>query len=110
MLPDDIIYYNILIRLPTKFLVRFRLVCKSWNYNLCTSEFVKAHFTRQQSYKDQDFLIAYKSRSSYHKSKSSYHGAIIITGSKEIAVAVRPLRSEILIGSINGLVCMAEAA
>ncbi|KAK1385451.1 hypothetical protein POM88_023186 [Heracleum sosnowskyi] len=100
MLPDDIIYYNLLIRLPAKFLVRFRLVCKSWKYNLSTSEFVKAHFTRQQSVKDQDLLIGHRSWSS--------HGVIIITRSREIPVTVGPLRTDILLGSINGLVCMAS--
>ena len=42
-IPDDIIFFQILVLLPVKSLVRFQTVCKSWRTTLTSISFVRWH-------------------------------------------------------------------
>ncbi|XP_047309034.1 F-box/kelch-repeat protein At3g06240-like [Impatiens glandulifera] len=42
-IPEDLLL-NILIRLPIKYVLRFRLVCKDWNFLLRSHKFISLHY------------------------------------------------------------------
>ncbi|KAJ7954009.1 F-box protein [Quillaja saponaria] len=48
-LPNEIIFFNILPRLPPKSLLRFRCVCKSWDSLIRKPSFIKFHQTTRAS-------------------------------------------------------------
>ena len=106
VLPDEIIHYEILTRLPAKYIMRFRLVCKSWNSLLFNSQFVKSHLAGLHSYPckdhqdDEDLIIAKK-----HPFEYEVH---ILSHTNEIRVPLVPPFYGTFLGSINGLVCMSS--
>ncbi|KAK1368722.1 hypothetical protein POM88_034814 [Heracleum sosnowskyi] len=102
VLPDDMIHNEILTRLPAKYIVRSRLVCKSWNSLLSNSEFIKSHLARLHSYpcNDEDLIIA----KPYHFSSNIQ----ILSHTTTHQVSLVPRFYGLLFGSINGLVCMSS--
>ncbi|KXG34004.2 hypothetical protein SORBI_3003G405400 [Sorghum bicolor] len=42
-IPDDIIFFQILVLLPVKCLVRFQSVCKSWRATILNTQFIRYH-------------------------------------------------------------------
>ncbi|KAK1368719.1 F-box domain-containing protein [Heracleum sosnowskyi] len=102
LLPDDMIHNEILSRLPAKYIVRSRLVCKSWNSLLSNSEFIKSHLARLHSYpcNDEDLIIA----KPYHFS----YNIQILSHTTTHQVSLVPRFYGLLFGSINGLVCMSS--
>ncbi|KAL9244737.1 hypothetical protein vseg_018475 [Gypsophila vaccaria] len=54
-LPQDLIFDEILARLPVKSLVRFKTVCRSWYFTISSPEFAKTHLAFSSS--RQLFLI-----------------------------------------------------
>ncbi|KAL1825910.1 hypothetical protein ACET3Z_012688 [Daucus carota] len=46
-LPEDLMYAEILPRIPAKYILRCRLVCKSWNSVFSRPAFVNSHLTHQ---------------------------------------------------------------
>ncbi|XP_074330134.1 putative F-box protein At3g17480 [Apium graveolens] len=99
-LPNDIIHNEILTRIPAKSLLPMQLVCKSWKALFSASTFIQSHLARLHSYQDLDLLIGQKNTPDC--------GLIIISPSTEINLTAVPLISDVLLGSINGLVCMAS--
>lgn len=90
-LPEDIIRGKILTRLPVKSLIRFRCVCKSWNYMLTADpEFVKLHLTYDSMdfNKDDAIMLRCLPYVKYPK----FHPLM----SKDLGLG----------GSVNGLVCV----
>ncbi|KAK1368723.1 hypothetical protein POM88_034815 [Heracleum sosnowskyi] len=103
VLPDDMIHNEILSRLPAKYIVRSRLVCKSWNSLLSNSEFIKSHLARLHSYPcndDEDLIIA--------KSCPYSDSIQILSHTNTHQVSLVPPFCGFLFGSINGLVCMSS--
>ncbi|KAK1626716.1 hypothetical protein QYE76_001031 [Lolium multiflorum] len=49
VLPDDLVLWEILYRLPAKELLRCRAVCRSWRRLSCDAEFLLAHHKHQPS-------------------------------------------------------------
>ncbi|MED6218229.1 hypothetical protein PIB30_025003 [Stylosanthes scabra] len=47
ILPDDLIE-EILVRVPASTLLRLKIVCKSWNALICSSEFTRFHLDRSR--------------------------------------------------------------
>ncbi|KAF8660273.1 hypothetical protein HU200_057840 [Digitaria exilis] len=43
MIPDDVLLFQILVRLPVKSLVRFKSVCKAWCTTIASVHFVRLH-------------------------------------------------------------------
>lgn len=99
-LPEDVLYTEILTRLPTKHIRRCRLVCKSWNSLFSTSDFVNLHLKRQLNHEEDDRIIV--KRFNYLD-----EGIRILSHTNEIIVSKVPCVCDTLLGSINGLICMA---
>ncbi|KAF8762762.1 hypothetical protein HU200_009069 [Digitaria exilis] len=43
MIPDDVLLFQILVRLPVKSLVRFKSICKAWCTTIASAHFVRLH-------------------------------------------------------------------
>ncbi|KAK1356095.1 hypothetical protein POM88_049351 [Heracleum sosnowskyi] len=100
-LPDDILYNEILSRLPLKFILRCRRVCKSWNSRFSTSDFVNSHLTYQLKRKqedDHDLIII--------KCFALDEGISILSTTNEFPVRSVPCVCDTILGSINGLILM----
>ncbi|KAF7105331.1 hypothetical protein CFC21_106154 [Triticum aestivum] len=48
-IPDEIIFFEILVLLPVKSLLRFQAVCKSWRATLTSTPFVRRHLELSRS-------------------------------------------------------------
>ncbi|XP_017233412.2 F-box protein At5g18160-like [Daucus carota subsp. sativus] len=94
-LPEEIIYNEILMRLPIKYVVRFKTVSKYWQSLLSAPKFVKQHLIRSatQNPNGHDYVIAKK-----------YNTVYMLSRYKERYLL--PADNYQLIGSINGLVCL----
>lgn len=102
VLPEAIIHHEILTRLPTKYILGCRLVCKSWYSLFSDPSFAKLHLTRQHSRcePEEDVIIA-------RKRAFVYHGISIISRTQEIPAPFVPeVLCPVILGSINGLVCL----
>ncbi|XP_017234900.1 F-box/kelch-repeat protein At3g23880-like [Daucus carota subsp. sativus] len=99
VLPEQIISYEILTRVPTKSLVRCKSVCKSWLSLLSDPKFTKLHceIRAQQNPDDYDCLVA-----------SKYTTGLVSVSRHEQTCILPPDRFNLmkLIGSIHGLVCL----
>ncbi|KAL8092747.1 putative F-box/kelch-repeat protein At3g17280 isoform X2 [Apium graveolens] len=100
-LPEDILYNEIVSRLPLKFILRCRRVCKSWNSRFSTSDFVNSHLTHQLQDKqedDDDLIIT--------KCFAVDEGISILSHTNEFPVRSVPCVCDTILGSINGLILM----
>lgn len=71
---DDIIF-EILVRLPTNSLLKFRAVCKSWNSLIKGSTFIHTHLKFQSTNKkkeEEDDLLLYAGRKVEYQSKGEF--------------------------------------
>ncbi|XP_017240094.1 uncharacterized protein LOC108212893 [Daucus carota subsp. sativus] len=97
-LPEDLILAEILPRLPAKYILRCRLVCKSWNSVFSTPVFVNSHLTHQlhNNSEENDRIITI----------NGFHvGVDVLSHTTSIRVRGVPCAHKLL-GSINGLVLM----
>ncbi|CAK9157342.1 unnamed protein product [Ilex paraguariensis] len=108
-LPDDIIFYDILTRLPVQSLLRFWCVCKSWCYFLMhkNPSFIDLHLSRSQSRFGATKLLL-----SAHDGKlHCYYMFLVDLEEGRVSQAVRVanerhrMTRRIFSGNINGLVC-----
>ncbi|CAM0879377.1 unnamed protein product [Alopecurus aequalis] len=58
VLPEDLVQWEILVRLPAKEILRCRAACRSWRRLTCDDEFLLAHHHRQPSLP----LVSFRSR------------------------------------------------
>ncbi|KAI3524505.1 hypothetical protein L1887_03163 [Cichorium endivia] len=107
-LPSDILFFNVLLRLPAKSILRFRYVSKQWHSILTSPEFLNMHLHH----------VTNDDRQNHHKllvlsrtTPCNFH--TIDCESPEDGVSVsRPLPFEVspknmsVITSFNGLVCV----
>ncbi|KAE8099237.1 hypothetical protein FH972_017234 [Carpinus fangiana] len=101
-LPEDVLR-DILLRLPVKPLVRFRLVCKSWSALLKNRDFMTTHLSRSANHGCDHLLV-------------NSHGAenhtmsLLSSGAIDAAVKIEtPLEEKvklIMAGSCDGLICL----
>lgn len=109
---EEIFRVEILPRLPVKSLIRCRCVCKSWNSLFFNKCFAKSHFNRSisQNPNDDDYLILINT---FHGTSRCVVSILSRTNLSETRIQKVPyvLSSQVddiyLVGSINGLVCMA---
>ncbi|XP_021742927.1 F-box/kelch-repeat protein At3g23880-like [Chenopodium quinoa] len=107
-LPDDIIFQQILSRLPVKPLIRFKSVSKSWLSSISTPQFAKSHQNFHTSQSSSPQFLLFSGNPDSHPLFSSVtfdqHGSVEETlnfncpyngGDKAINV----------MGCCNGLVC-----
>nr|XP_017240077.1 PREDICTED: putative F-box/kelch-repeat protein At3g17280 [Daucus carota subsp. sativus] len=99
-LPEDLILAEILPRLPAKYLLGHRLVCKSWNSVFSTPAFVNSQLTHQlhNNSEEQDRIIV--------KRDGLIEGVDILSHIDSIRVRKVPCACDTLCGSVNGLVLM----
>ncbi|KAK1356094.1 F-box domain-containing protein [Heracleum sosnowskyi] len=103
-LPEDVLFIEILPRLPTVSILRFRLVCKSWNSYFSTSDFINSHVTHlmhREQKDDPDFIIT--------KCFAMDEGISILSRTNEFPVPSVPCVCDTILGSINGLILMCSA-
>ncbi|XP_017237881.1 uncharacterized protein LOC108210930 [Daucus carota subsp. sativus] len=100
-LPEELIQSEIFPRLAAKYILRCRLVCKSWNSLLSTPAFVNSHLTYQlhNNSDENDRIIA---RTMY----GFYEQVDINSHTDSIRVRTVPCASNTLFGSIDGLIAM----
>lgn len=116
-LPDEIIVDEILKRLPVEFVVRFRSVSKLWNFLLSQPNCIQSLLNHSISQNFNDDYLIFTTRKYYGKSSGitrTPDGISILShsNSSEICLDNVPYllcnRDLIqLVGSINGLVCIA---
>ncbi|XP_031481610.1 F-box protein At5g49610-like [Nymphaea colorata] len=101
VLPEDVIFYGVLTRLPVKSLLRFRSVCRRWRALIGSDAFVRLHLSRAIEGKPQLF---------YSDGGSMY----CVEG--EAVVVERPLlpdpssASSEIRSSLHGLLCVETAS
>ncbi|XP_017240081.1 putative F-box protein At3g17480 [Daucus carota subsp. sativus] len=96
-LPEDLILAEILPRIPAKYILRCRLVCKSWNSVFSTPAFVNSHLTHQLHNSEENDRIIIK-RYGFNEQVD------ILSLTNSIRVPKVPCACDKLCGSINGLV------
>uniref|UniRef100_A0A7C9FLF5 F-box domain-containing protein n=1 Tax=Opuntia streptacantha TaxID=393608 RepID=A0A7C9FLF5_OPUST len=119
-LPDELIFTEILPRLPVKSLICFKLVSKQWNSLISSTDFAKTHL--QHTVANPNFsadpssrcvvirnssslrILNYASYDNFGGFNSSYN--IIDAELDEFECPNLDGGSPILIGSANGLVCL----
>ncbi|XP_017240078.1 probable F-box protein At5g47300 [Daucus carota subsp. sativus] len=101
-LPEDLIQSEILPRIPAKYILRCRLVCKSWNSVFSTPAFVNSHLTYQlhNNSEENDRIIV--------KRYGFNEEVDILSLTDSIRVPKVPCAIDTLFGSINGLIAMAS--
>ncbi|KAK9950828.1 hypothetical protein M0R45_006294 [Rubus argutus] len=104
-LPEEILI-DILLRLPSKSLIRFRCACKYWRDLIGSSSFARSHLNRNVA--KRSYLIAY-----HHSSIERSHRHSLL--SKETFEPCLKLRHPLwtkqefkIYGSSNGLVCISD--
>lgn len=99
---EDIIIEHVLTRLPAKSLVRFRCVCKSWEYVLSNPDpqFISSHTTHTSKIPDNEYLII-------TTSKNHRYSIDILNRSRFSYIPLDNVpRHDKIVGCINGLVCL----
>ncbi|XP_017240091.1 putative F-box protein At3g17480 [Daucus carota subsp. sativus] len=101
-LPEDLIYTEIFSRLPAKYILRCRLVCKSWNSLLSTPAFVNSHLTYQlhNNSEESDRIVI--------RRMCGFHDQVDILSHTGSIRVLKPRARNTLLGSINGLIAMAS--
>ncbi|XP_059427752.1 putative F-box protein At3g20705 [Corylus avellana] len=102
-LPKDVVR-DILLRLPVKPLVRFRLVCKSWSALLKSRDFTTTHLSRSASHGCNHLLLVNT------QGVNSHTMALISRKALDVAVPIETPEEACgpmgMVGSCNGLVCL----
>jgi len=112
-LPYDVIQ-EILCRLPVKFILRFRCVCKSWNFLISDPKFVKKqlrvsiprnlYFLNYSRWSHKYILTSYALDSIFTNITSNF-----IQSEYNLSNEVRTYgKLYFIIGSCNGIVCIAD--
>lgn len=108
-IPEDILT-DILLRLPSKSLIRFRCVCKSWRDLIGSSGFGRSHLNRNVAKRSNSYLIAYH-HSSIDEPGLRQHSLF----SNETFEPCFKLKHSLwtkeefqIYGSSNGLVCISD--
>ncbi|XP_017240092.2 F-box protein At5g42460-like [Daucus carota subsp. sativus] len=109
-LPEDLMSSEILPRIPAKYILRHRLVCKSWNSVFSTPAFVNSHLTHQlhNNSEENDRIITINGfhNNSEVKRGGLIEGVDILSHIDSVRVRKVPCACDTLCGSVNGLVLM----
>jgi hypothetical protein len=98
---------DILLRLPVKPLVRFRLVCKSWSILLKSRDFTTTHLNRSANHGWNTYLLTVDGAEGHTMSLISSEALDDVA-----AVKIETPKQEDkdiyrrMVGSCNGLVCL----
>ncbi|KAK9667691.1 hypothetical protein RND81_13G004800 [Saponaria officinalis] len=114
-LPNKIIHYDVLTRLPAKSLLRFKSVCKDWYALIKSRTFINIHQNyaiESHDYSSDDLLIVGCGSNTYCKTPNklffiylyapfSLRGTHVICDDK-----VNTGLSRFIVGSCNGVICI----
>ncbi|KAL3506451.1 hypothetical protein ACH5RR_031833 [Cinchona calisaya] len=121
--PEELIFTEILIRLPLKSLAQFRCVSKSWKAQIDNPQFVKMHYDRTKNSDSAEvrILVGGSHRGTYKLYSIDVHGSLCLDldesseKAKKIEIP-RKLRHNVyerdgyygcqILGSCNGLICL----
>ncbi|CAL5041123.1 unnamed protein product [Urochloa decumbens] len=114
-IPDEVLLFGILVRLPVKSLVRFKSVCKAWCATIATSHFARLHLELARASsstvahllvprKEQRAVPVFVNIYSFQPSVESNVAKLIMTNKDRIPKFTIPLHCDglILIPSITG--------
>ncbi|XP_027120326.1 F-box protein CPR1-like [Coffea arabica] len=112
-IPEELLFIEILLRLPVKSLGRFRCVSKSWRARISNPHFIKQHDIRRKGSNSSEVKILLGGpHQGYYKLCSSDWDKICDQNSKEL-IKLSPELSQWgfaygceILGSCNGLVCL----
>ncbi|XP_056683263.1 F-box protein CPR1-like [Spinacia oleracea] len=95
---------EILKRLPAELLIRFTIVCKSWNSLIKTPSFIKLHLNQTLiSNSHRHILLSYSSLHSAELDLQPNHISF-----SELNHPLKPCEVVIFVGMCNGAVCISD--
>ncbi|KAL6144493.1 hypothetical protein ACLB2K_055185 [Fragaria x ananassa] len=110
-IPEEIVI-DILLRLPSKSLVRFTCVCKSWQDLIRSSSFARSHLNRNTARRSHRYLYAYHRSTTDHEPAKHYQHSLFSIETFEPCLNLRhPLwtgKQFRIYGSCNGLLCISD--
>jgi F-box interacting protein len=114
-LPDEVVV-NILQRLPVKYLLRFRCVCRSWNSLITSPAFIDSHINQSIENNDSNnlphplLIVRYcaENPNADHYKLFRDNEAFEECTEFEFPIKSRRINHFLLIGSENGLICFSE--
>nr|XP_023926029.1 F-box protein CPR1-like [Quercus suber] len=118
-LPHDIVLNNILTRLPTKSVIRFRCVCKTWDSSITTPNFISTHLNNLAHDNDNDngdgdgYIIhmPWRKRDTMNSSNRPVCTVAFDRTFDRISEVEIPFDfpsgCALIVGSCNGLLCLA---
>ncbi|CAN6242200.1 unnamed protein product [Urochloa humidicola] len=72
LLPDDILFFQILVLLPVKCLVRLQIICKSWRDTIASNHFIRRHLELSTRTRSSMVLVPRKSQNDPTKMGSRF--------------------------------------
>ncbi|GAB4826229.1 hypothetical protein Ancab_009094 [Ancistrocladus abbreviatus] len=104
-LPQELIFTEILTRLPATSLLRLKSVCRQWNSMISTAQFAKLHLRRISSNPFTHTRCFIKSSDSFHLLDLGTDIPGLNALFDATNFGIDDVRSAFPIGSCNGLVC-----
>lgn len=104
-LPEEILT-DILLRLPVKSLIRFRLVCKSWFTLLKNPNFIATHLNHSSAYNCNHLLV--HTQAENHAISLLSNKTLNVTLKIDSPRTPKVVEREVIVGSCNGLVCLSR--
>ncbi|XP_074288285.1 putative F-box protein At1g33530 [Silene latifolia] len=113
-IPQDLLYNEILSRLPVKYLLKFKSVSKQWKEVISSPDFIKLHLQRQQTCSSPKVLIQTVSKRSIHEEDAKVTLlSFSQTNDLEFTLSTLDCKKEVVksefIGSCNGLICAKDS-
>ncbi|XP_071702775.1 F-box protein At3g07870-like [Rutidosis leptorrhynchoides] len=107
-LPEDVII-DIMSRVPTRYILRFKCVCKSWYALFQNPNFISKHFKNQSAISDPSFLLVTPNISA--TSTSSVRTVSLMLSDSSYKSIKIPIEIDVskqldVCGSCNGLICL----
>ncbi|KAK9688724.1 hypothetical protein RND81_09G006600 [Saponaria officinalis] len=109
-IPEEIIHYDILTRVPVKSLLRFKSVCKYWYTLINSSTFINIHQkycveSRSQDYSSEFFIVSNEYGS--NTCELTYIDAHNFTSVRNFKIEDANNRNYFnIVGSCNGFICL----
>ncbi|KAK9705869.1 hypothetical protein RND81_07G088200 [Saponaria officinalis] len=108
-IPDDIIHYDILTRVPVESLLRFKCVSKNWYSLLKSSDFnLMLQKRTLESHNSTDFIIVCYDQSQHDLVVCTYIDASRPYIRRDVVIKIDQFNTKYcqIVGSCNGLICL----
>ncbi|XP_071703997.1 LOW QUALITY PROTEIN: putative F-box protein At3g20705 [Rutidosis leptorrhynchoides] len=108
-LPEDVII-DILSHVPTRYILHFKSVCKSWYALFQNLNFISKHFQNQSTISDASFIFTLEKYTTPTSTSDHTVGFLILSDSSyksiKIPIVIDVLKPLDVCGSCNGLICL----